>query len=174
MHKPLTNYAFIDSNNLHRGVTDLGWKLDYRKFRIFLEEKFAVKKAYYFIGFIAENAQLYESLKRKGYSLIFKEVVPDQKGEPKGNIDAELVLQAMIDLKEYEKAVIVSGDGDFACLVKYLQEQGKLAQVISPRHDRPKDGKPEQGGASILLKRAAPGKILFLEQHKHRLEYRKE
>jgi len=161
MHKPLTNYAFIDGNNLHRGISNLGWKLDYKKFRVFLEEKFAVKKAYYFIGYVDKYSLLYKTLQEYGYTLIFKPTFPDDEGEVKGNCDAELVLQSMIDLKEYEQAVIVSGDGDFYCLVKYLESAGKLAQVISPEHKK----------SSRLLKRAAPTKMLFVEHHKHRLQY---
>ena len=50
----------------------------------------------------------------------------------KGNIDAELVLWAMKELKNYDKAVIVSGDGDFYCLVEYLHEQKKLLKLLVP------------------------------------------
>ena len=46
--------------------------------------------------------------------VIFKEVTYDNHGKAKGNVDAELVLQAMIDFPDYEKAVIVTSDGDFA------------------------------------------------------------
>lgn len=44
MKKELTNYAFIDGQNLNLGIKSLGWKLDFKKFRIYLEEKYAVKK----------------------------------------------------------------------------------------------------------------------------------
>jgi len=40
-----------------------------------------------------------------------------KNGKVKGNCDAELILQAMIDIDKYEKAVLVSSDGDFACLI---------------------------------------------------------
>lgn len=55
-----------------------------------------------------------------------------EKPTIKGNVDAELVLYAMKELPNYDKAVIVSGDGDFFSLVEYLQEQGKLANVLTP------------------------------------------
>ena len=42
------NYAFIDSQNLNLGIQLLGWKLDYKKFRIYLKEKYNVTKAYIF------------------------------------------------------------------------------------------------------------------------------
>ena len=50
----------------------------------------------------------------------------------KGNVDAELVLHAMIEYPNYEKAIIISGDGDFHCLIEYLEKQGKLLNIIIP------------------------------------------
>ena len=74
------NYAFIDSQNLNLGVKSLGWDLDFRKFRIYLKEKFCVATAYVFIGYVQENQTLYASLQKSGYILIFKPVLPDKDG----------------------------------------------------------------------------------------------
>lgn len=60
------------------------------------------------------------------------EPAKDQKPAVKGNIDAELVLYAMKDINSYDKAIIVSGDGDFYCLVEYLVEQKKLLHLMAP------------------------------------------
>lgn len=66
------NFAFIDGQNLNLGVREIGWKVDYFKFRIYLKEKFGVNKAYYFIGYVEGNSDLYASLQEAGYILIFK------------------------------------------------------------------------------------------------------
>ena len=42
------------------------------------------------------------------------------------------MLHAMIQYPNYNKAIIVSGDGDFHCLIEYLEEQGKLAYIVIP------------------------------------------
>lgn len=56
---------------------------------------------------------MYRSLESFRYHLIFKPTTKDDIGKPKGNIDAELVLHsAAIEYPKYDKAVIVSGDGD--------------------------------------------------------------
>ena len=55
-----------------------------------------------------------------------------KKPATKGNVDAELVLYAMKELPKYDKAIIVSGDGDFYCIVEYLAEQGKLLHLMAP------------------------------------------
>lgn len=156
------NYAFIDSTNLHKGVTDtLGWKLDYKKFRTLLKDKYDVDKTYMFMGFIPTNTGLYTDIQSFGYEIIFKPTIPKQK-ETKGNCDAELVLQTMIDYDKYNKAVIVSGDGDFYCLIDYLQKHDKLEAVISPNVK----------WCSSLIKRLAHKiKLVFIEQLRSKLEY---
>lgn len=154
------NYAFIDSQNVNLSIQELGWKLDFKKFRIFLKEKYKVKKAYLFIGYLPENQNLYRSLQEFGYLLIFKPIMRNIDGDVKGNVDAKLVLQVMIDYGQYEKAVIVSNDGDFYCLINYLYEKGKLSRVISPNYAK----------CSVLLKKASKEKIDFLNYQQHKLK----
>ncbi|PIV00871.1 hypothetical protein COS54_02090 [Candidatus Shapirobacteria bacterium CG03_land_8_20_14_0_80_39_12] len=131
-------YAFIDSQNLNLGVKSQGWKLDFNRFLVFLTEKYRVEKAFLFIGFIPENQKLYTALQKAGYILIFKPVlevkIKNNKKEVKikGNVDAELVLHTMIESPNYSKAVIVSGDGDFYCLIEYLFDKEKLKKIIVP------------------------------------------
>ena len=129
------NYAFIDSQNLNLGIRDQGWRLDFSRFRIFLKDKYKVNKAFLFIGYIAENRELYDYLKKSGYVLIFKPILEIKRGkkvEVKGNVDAELVLHTMIEYSKYDKAIVVSGDGDFYCLVEYLKKKGKLGRLLVP------------------------------------------
>jgi len=163
MPKNLKNYAFIDGANLYRGVESQGWSLDYKRFRVFLRDKYAVGTAYWFIGYVPEQADLYRALQSRGFTLVFKPTIPDPGGRIKGNCDAELVLQAMIDFDDYDKAVIVTSDGDFHCLVRHLEKKGKLEAVVSPKREN----------CSILLKRAAPQKMLFLDRFRSRLEYKR-
>lgn len=164
MRKPLKNYAFIDSQNVNLGIKDLGWRLDWAKFRIYLREKYGVETAYMFIGYMEENQDLYLSLQKYGFVLIFKETLKSKDGFVKGNCDAELVLQAMIDYEKYEKAVIISGDGDFACLVRHLKKQGKLRKVIVPNIKK----------YSALLKKAAAEEYLdSMNYLKEKLAYMK-
>lgn len=83
------NFAYIDGANLHKGVGELGWKLDYKKFRIWLTEKYNITTAYIFLGFIGGNSDLYRDLQKWGYVVILKPTLPNQEGEVKGNCDAE-------------------------------------------------------------------------------------
>jgi uncharacterized LabA/DUF88 family protein len=167
-HKYPINYAFIDSQNLNLGlkkdirkksgkIVYKGWQLDYRKFRQYLTDKFKVAKAFLFIGYIKENRQLYHDLKSFGYELVFKPTTTDSLGKPKGNIDAELVLHAAaIEFINYDKAIIVSGDGDFYCLHEYLEKKNKLLSIVIPNSK----------GESTLLRK--------FQQYKFYVEYKRE
>jgi len=66
------NFAFIDAQNLNLGLQSLGWKLDWKRFRVYLKDKYQISTAYLFIGYLQENQDLYSSLQKAGYILIFK------------------------------------------------------------------------------------------------------
>lgn len=162
MRKPQTNYAFIDGTNLYLTMVYLGHPLDYQRFITYLSEHYGVGKAYYFIGYMPEYADLYRSLESYGYVLVHKPILKLKDGKVKGNCDAELVLQAMIDFDKYEKAVLVTSDGDFYCLVDYLRRMGKLECVLAPCRD----------GCSHLLKMAAQNRIAFMDNLMGKLMYK--
>jgi uncharacterized LabA/DUF88 family protein len=145
-------YAFIDNQNLNATINNLGWKIDWRKFRKFLANKYGAQQAYMFIGYMPEHEDMYEKLHEAGYNIVLKQTYDmtkprtddDSKSEEekakdkekerhiKGNVDTELVLWAMKEIPNYDKAVIVSGDGDFYSLIEYLDEQKKLLKILTP------------------------------------------
>ncbi len=128
----LSNYAFIDSQNLNLAIREMGWKLDFARFRVYLRDKYRVEKAYIFIGYMPSNQELYSFLQDAGFHCIFRPTLTYKDGKTKGNCDAELILQAMIDFNNYDKAVIVTGDGDFYCLVNHLITHEKLEALVVP------------------------------------------
>jgi uncharacterized LabA/DUF88 family protein len=133
----MRNHAFIDSQNLNLSIRNLGWKLDFRKFRRYLKEKYKVEKANLFIGLVAGNEDLYKALQDMDYELIFKPTLKYQNKKTKGNCDAELVLKTVSDFYEekFDKAILVSGDGDFYCLAKFLIEKEKLGKILIPNQN---------------------------------------
>ncbi len=163
MKKPQQNYAFIDGQNLNLSIQELGWRLDFKRFRVYLSDKYGVGRVYYFIGFVDGNNDLYVSLQSAGYILIFKPALRDAEGKVKGNCDAELVLQAMVDLKEYHQAVIVTGDGDLHCLVDYLIKNHKLLKLMIPNRN----------SFSSLFRKLMPH-IVFMNNLRGMLEYDKK
>jgi len=160
------NFAYIDGANLNKALNDLGWILDYKRFRVWLSEKYGVKHAYIFIGMIPRYKNLYKYLQESGFTLIFKEVVYDGIGKPKGNCDADFVLQLVRDVYEnkFNKSVVVSSDGDYASLIKFLMDKNKLEIILSPSI---------QKKCSILLKRTN-AKISYINDQRSILEAKKE
>ena len=158
------NFAYIDGQNLNLGVKSMGLVLDMKRFKIYLKDKYNVSKTYIFLGFVAEYQRMYNAFQEYGYTLIFKPVVDDKK--PKGNIDADLILRAMIDFHEnkFDKAVIITSDGDFYSLVDYFYSKEKLKVVISPYFKT----------CSSLLRNTAKEKIMFLDNLKEKLEYKRK
>ena len=145
-------YAFIDGQNLNLGVRNdvvnergkviyHGKKLDYRRFRHYLREKYGVSQAYIFIGMVPTNNSLYSYLQRCGFTLVFKTISSymDETGQTitKGNVDTDIVLWSVGRLySEFDQAVFVSGDGDFLSLYEFMQENDKLAKVVVPNRHR--------------------------------------
>jgi len=141
----IKTYAFIDAQNLNLGVRSQGWKLDWRKFRQYLRNKYSVREAYLFIGYKPGNEALYTDLQKMGYLIILKPTMELPNGSVKGNVDAELVLHTMIQYENYGKAIIVTGDGDFFCLVEYLVQNNKLLRILTPNKYYSKLFKPFSG-----------------------------
>ena len=133
MEKKITNVAYIDGTNLHQGIKNLGKELDYIWFRKWLLWKYRITHAYIFMGYIVEQKSLYEYLENAGFILVFKEVIL-QGGVIKGNADAELVLKSVRDFYEEtpQKVVLISGDGDFSCLIDFLKEKNIFHTLIIP------------------------------------------
>lgn len=158
MLKKENNFAYIDGANLHKGIKDLGWSLDYKRFRIWLTEKYSVERAYLFIGLMPKRKDLYTVLQEAGFTLVFKEITYDGQGNVKGNCDADLVLAVVRDTYEnnFSKMILVSCDGDYSSLVQFLMEKDKFKIILSPNN---------KNKLSILLKRtSAP--IAYLDNQK--------
>jgi uncharacterized LabA/DUF88 family protein len=148
------NYAFIDGQNLYLGTRESNIPLDYKKFRIYLKEKYKVEKAYLFIGYLSENKELYNFLKKQGYILKFKPVLLARNGQSqKGDIDADMAFNVMKYYAEYDRAVLITSDGDFDTLTSYLRKKNKLEAVLSPNKEK----------CSSLLKNAAKDKMFFIK-----------
>ncbi len=156
------NYAFIDSQNLYLGIKSQGWKLDYARFRVYLKDKYNVERAFLFIGYVVGHDALYTALQKAGYIIIFKPTLEVTKGKTvkiKGNVDTELVLRAMIEYHRYAQAIIVSGDGDFHCLVQYFVGKKKPLVLMVPNRK----------GFSALLRKFMKY-VVFIDQLKEKIK----
>ena len=155
-------YAFFYSQNIYKGIQNLGWKIFLGKFWLYLRNKYNVIKAFYFIGDRMGYKWLYNDLQNNGYIVIKKPTVILPNGTVKGNVDADLVLHSMIEYSNYDKAIIVAGDGDYYCLVEYLVNNNKFLHLIAPSIDYSQLFRPY---SSYIIK---------IDQLRNSLEYNKK
>lgn len=154
-----SNLAFIDGQNLRLGTTkcedcarnknidfkEIGlkdctcgkaWKVDMFKLRDYLLNNYSVNEAYYFLGFLNEDLQeLYSELQKAGFIIIFREHSKGMTGTKKGNVDTDIVFEMMknlIEHKNFNKMVLVSGDGDYKKTVDYLITKNKFERILFP------------------------------------------
>ena len=127
----MKNYCFIDWQNLYQS---LNWQIDYKKFRIYLRDKYKIEKAYYFIDFKWDENSLYEKLQESGFILVFNIKWKNLQSNKKWNIDTNLVFNVMKKIihDDFDKIVLVSGDWDYKMMIDYLIEQNRFLKVIVP------------------------------------------
>ncbi len=134
--KKVNNIAFIDGQNLHLWTTSENWKIDFQKFRVYLKDKYNVNEVYFFLWFLSEDEQdLYTKLQKAGFILFFREHSSDMIWKKKWNVDVDIVFEIMrriIDEKDFDKIVLVSWDGDYIKIVKYLISKNLLEKILFP------------------------------------------
>ncbi len=160
------NIAFIDGQNLYYSLRDAELKIDFKRFRVYLKDKYNIEEAYYFLGFIKnEESSLYDNLQKAGFILKFKAHNEFMAGEKKGNVDTDIVFEIMKKLlensDEFEKVLIVSGDGDYKRLVDYLIEKDRFERILLPTRAR----------ASSLYKRMSTKYYAYVEDVAFKFKY---
>lgn len=149
---------YIDGNNLHRAAKGLGFAIDYKKLRGWLSQKYKYQKIYLFIGFMIEKMKFYDYLAGCGFTLVFKPTI-SVGGIIKGNCDAELTLKISSDFYKntFDTAIVVTGDGDFSCIIDFLLRKDALERIVAPN----------KNGCSFLIRNKNVD-ITFLNEHYHK------
>lgn len=140
MTTPLHNIAYVDGQNLYMGTakSEPRWNINLARLRVYLNQKYDVERAYYYLGYVQEGAnieKLYETIQSAGFILVFREHNSAMLGKKKGNVDADIIFSIMkrLYLKEkFNKVVLISGDGDYKMLVDFMIEQSKFEKILFP------------------------------------------
>ncbi|MDD3521162.1 MAG: NYN domain-containing protein [Actinomycetota bacterium] len=159
------NYAFIDGQNLHKTIEELEWYFCYFKFFELLKNKYNVSKAFYFIGFTQDrNCKLYKKLRKAGFQLCLRSpvtVIVNNIREIKANVDSNLITSALIKLNNFDKAIVVAGDGDYYYFAKYLLRNNKLLKMLLPSR---------KDSSNLYRKDLFSNNISYVENMRHYLE----
>ena len=94
--------------------------------------------------------KFYLKLAQFGYLLQLKPVKifhePDGKISKKANCDVDMTFDLMRYIKDYSDVLILSGDGDFAIVLKYLMELGRKVTVLARGERTARDIRQLVGG----------------------------
>lgn len=148
---------FIDASNVFFINKKLRVSIDYSKVVQFFKAFDADAKCYFYSAFqedYQKQLDYFEELAQAGIVVKKKPLkfisLPKAKGKKKktenqskdsdeeqgfykGNMDVELVIDAIRLMSQYDTFVLFSGDSDFYALLKYLEEHNKNVVVLS-RH----------------------------------------
>lgn len=132
---------FIDAANIFYSQKTLGWKVDYAKFLSYWGKKGKVTGAYFYTAVISTNLKqigFFKALEKIGYTVITREVkvIKDNKNKKtiqKGNFDVKLAIDIVLKEKEYDIAILASGDSDFEPVLEHLKSIRKKVTVVSAR-----------------------------------------
>lgn len=136
-------YVFIDAANIFYTQRTLRWKISYEKLKAYFQEecKDNLGKMFVYTAFDPDRPQqkkFLDMLDINGYIVRTKDVkrIRVAKGvyEWKGDFDVELAMDALDHIQEYDTAVLLSGDSDFAPIVKRMKEHKKVVIVMSAKH----------------------------------------
>ena len=130
-------YVYIDGQNLILGTkkSKYKWNIDLRSFYHYLENKFRVKKAFYFIGVKDKKFEkLHKYIESCGFIVRFREHIACQKSHKKGNVDTDIIFDIMKRFYESPNSqfILVTQDGDYIKLVKHLIKHRRLIKIIFP------------------------------------------
>lgn len=166
-----TIYVFIDASNLWEAQKAKGRFLDYEKTIKFIQQEFKASfvKVFYYTAYPAEGTRNYsldgrhkfftflkKGLKIKVRKKELKRIpVIDERGEfikEKGNMDVEITIDALHNLKRYHTAIFFTGDSDFLALVIYLKNSGKKVFIFSSQNNISEELRTGGDGYSDVLK----------------------
>jgi uncharacterized LabA/DUF88 family protein len=138
---------FVDAANMFFTQKKNEWNIDYDRVRRYCEKFGDITGSYYYTATPSytdsstfEKYRKYRSaLINLGYNVIDKEIkkiTTDKitgKIITKGNLDIELVMGMISNMKNYDIAILLGGDSDFVPLLKYLRDNGKTIICIGRR-----------------------------------------
>jgi uncharacterized LabA/DUF88 family protein len=81
----------------------------------------------------ARSASFHAALREQGYKVITRPVEWHENSSgryARSDADLDLALDAMLECRNLDRVVLASGDGDFARLVRLLQERGCRVEVV--------------------------------------------
>lgn len=161
----IATYAFLDATNIIYGASDSGWKMDFKKLSRYLKERYDAEKILYYAGVDAENKKqlrFYEKLQEFGYLLRLIPVKTFKDGRKKADVDSRMTFEMMLYFDKYDRALVMTGDGDYYWVLEYLLLKHKSVKLLAHASSTARD-----------LKKMFEGNFQDLNDVKNRLRRQK-
>jgi len=127
---------FIDGNNLFHAARSAGVEIDYAKLLNFLRGESPLLRAFFYTG-VDERAERQQGfllwMRRNGYRVVQKELKTFPDGTKKANLDVEIAVDMLSLVGNYDTAILVSGDEDFAYAINVVAYKGVRVEVAGFR-----------------------------------------
>lgn len=131
---------FIDGGNLYHAAKSLGFKVDFLRLKEYFCSAETLYKAFYYTAYDPSEGfiiKIIDWLKYNGFTVVTKEVKRIANAFIKGNMDVELTVDMLLNMDNYDRAILFSGDGDFTRCVSVLQKRNKIVHVVSTEKSDP-------------------------------------
>jgi uncharacterized LabA/DUF88 family protein len=133
-------FVFIDAANIFYAQKTLKWRISYERLRKYFKKECNLGKCFVYTAFAQEDEgqnRFIKMLKKSGFIVRTKPVkrIRITKGvyEWKGNFDVELTMDVIDNLSKFKTLILLSGDSDFAPLLKRVKEHEKRVIVMSTK-----------------------------------------
>ena len=176
------NIVIVDFANVDKWQESLGWPIGIKKLSQLIKHfsygKQFLRRFYYGEDYgpkdkntklMSWSETMLNAAKYNGFEIVSKRVkyIPDHKYETgfikKCNLDIEMALDLIKEVANYDKVILFSGDGDMACVIKYLNKvYSKEFYVFGARGHIGKEIVDANREGII-------NKILFVEDFEYRL-----
>ena len=135
--------VFIDASNIYFSQKTLGWRIDFKKLLDYFKRETDLFRITFYGALNPDNERerkFHDFMEIIGYAVKHKKIkfIRDKDdheygGHNKGNVDVDLTIDAVHFKNDYDSFVLLSGDGDFESLLKYLKTHGKRCIVLSTK-----------------------------------------
>ncbi|MFH1011674.1 MAG: NYN domain-containing protein [bacterium] len=139
--RPLRVSIFVDGANMfYTQKRGLGWFFDPAKLLKTLKGEDELADAFWYMGVKSTPESRDENFLRflayAGYTVRTKQlktIFDSETGETiqKANLDIEIAMDMFNTVDNYDKAILLSGDGDFERALELLRSRGKRICVVS-------------------------------------------
>ncbi len=126
--------VFVDVSNLFYSAKSAGVEVNYCRLLDYSTRGRDLIRACAYTGIDPDNnsqKKFIDFLSANGYKVVCKDIHKYDTGRIKANLDIEIAVDMMLLSQNLDVVVLVSGDGDFARLVRAIQDKGVRFELIS-------------------------------------------